>query len=106
MTVCLVLQRRLVTDGGPGKGCRLREPSRPVLLEVDRGQATWLAGALGGLAVPVPDLGLAAVFFFFCILFTYFIFYFWPLCVARGILVPRPGNEPATPAVGAQSLNH
>ena len=26
--------------------------------------------------------------------------------VARGILVPRPGMEPALPALEAQSLNH
>ena len=38
----------------------------------------------------------------------YFIFYFcfWPHCVARGILLPRPGIEPGPSAVKAQSPNH
>ena len=27
-------------------------------------------------------------------------------CMARGILVPQPGTEPAPRAGGAQSLNH
>ena len=34
-------------------------------------------------------------------------FFFWPHCVARGILVPRPGIEPArTAAVKALNPNH
>ena len=32
-------------------------------------------------------------------------FFFWP-CLAHGIIVPRPGIEPASPALKAQSLNH
>ena len=32
-------------------------------------------------------------------------FFFWPRFVACGILVPRPGIEPAPPALKAQSLN-
>ena len=31
---------------------------------------------------------------------------FWPLCVACGILIPRPGIEHVPPSVEAQSLNH
>ena len=30
----------------------------------------------------------------------------WPLCTDCGILVPRPGIEPASPAVKVQSCNH
>ena len=37
------------------------------------------------------------VFFFFNL--------FWLHCLAHGILVPQPGMEPASPALGAQSLN-
>ena len=33
-------------------------------------------------------------------------FFFWPCCVAYGILVPRPGIEPMAPAVEVQSLSH
>ena len=33
-------------------------------------------------------------------------FIFWPRCAARGILVPRPGIEPAPLALKAWSLNH
>ena len=37
----------------------------------------------------------------------YLIFYFlWPHRVACGILAPRPGIEPMSPAVETQSLNH
>ena len=32
--------------------------------------------------------------------------FFWPCREARGILVPRPGIEPAPPALEARSLNH
>ena len=39
--------------------------------------------------------------------FFYFLFlYFWPCHEARGILVPRPGIQPAPPAQEAHSLNH
>ena len=38
--------------------------------------------------------------FFFCT------FRFWPCRDACGILVPRPGMEPAPPAVEARGLNH
>ena len=31
---------------------------------------------------------------------------FWPGLTTYGNLVPRPGIEPATPALEAQSLNH
>ena len=31
---------------------------------------------------------------------------FWPSTRHAGFLVPRPGMEPAPPAVEAQSLNH
>ena len=37
--------------------------------------------------------------------FFYF-YFFWTHSMARGILVPLPGIEPAPPAVEAQSLNH
>ena len=36
----------------------------------------------------------------------FFFFIFWPHCAARGILVPRPGIEPAPLALKASSLNH
>ena len=39
-------------------------------------------------------------------LFFFFFLTFWLCLLARGILVPRPGIEPAPPAVEAQSLNH
>ena len=32
--------------------------------------------------------------------------FFWPCLMACGILVPRPGIEPVSPAVEARSLNH
>ena len=32
-------------------------------------------------------------------------FFFWPHCVTWGILVPRPGIEPASPSLEAWSLN-
>ena len=35
-----------------------------------------------------------------------FFFFFWPHCTACGILISRPGIEPAPPALEAQSLNH
>ena len=35
-----------------------------------------------------------------------FVFIFWPCRAACGILFPRPGIKPLTPAVEAQSLNH
>ena len=38
--------------------------------------------------------------------FIIVLFTFWLCCVARGILVPRPGIEPAVPALGAWSLNY
>ena len=34
------------------------------------------------------------------------LFFFWLHCTACGILVPRPGIEPAPPALEAWSLNH
>ena len=37
---------------------------------------------------------------------TLFFVFFWPHCVACGILVPRPGMEPAALAVEEQSFNH
>ena len=33
-------------------------------------------------------------------------FFFWPRCMACGILAPWSGIEPASPAVGVCSLNH
>ena len=40
-------------------------------------------------------------------LFIYLLLlFFWSRQAAGGILVPRPGIEPAPPAVEAQSLNH
>ena len=35
-----------------------------------------------------------------------FFFFFWPLCVACGILVPWPGIKPVLLAFGVQSFNH
>ena len=43
------------------------------------------------------DLGI----FFFFLIFT-----FWSCCAACGVLVPRPGIEPAPTALEAQNLNH
>ena len=34
------------------------------------------------------------------------LFFFWPRCAACGILVPRSGIGPRTPALGVWSLNH
>ena len=42
------------------------------------------------------------LFLVFCFLFLIF----WPRCAACGILVPWSGLEPASPALGEQSLNH
>ena len=39
-------------------------------------------------------------------LFTCSFFFFWPHCVTRGILVPRPGIEPGPTAVKVWSSNH
>ena len=36
----------------------------------------------------------------------YFVLFFWPCCVACGILVPWPGIEPVPPALEAEGLNH
>ena len=36
----------------------------------------------------------------------YLFIYFWPRCLACGILVPQPGIQPVPPAVEAWSLNH
>ena len=33
-------------------------------------------------------------------------FFFWPHCMACGILVPSPGIEPTSPALEVWSLNH
>ena len=43
----------------------------------------------------------------FCliILFYYYFFIFWPHRMACGIFVPRPGMEPAAPALEVQTLN-
>ena len=66
----------------------------------------------------INDIGLQfsflvlsfSVFFFKSLLnlFQYcFCFMFWFLvCEACGILAPKPGIEPAPPALEAQSLNH
>ena len=35
-----------------------------------------------------------------------FIFFFWPCLASCGILVPRPGIEPAPPALETRSPNH
>ena len=40
------------------------------------------------------------------IFYFLFIYLFWLRHSACGILVPRPGIEPAPPAVEAQNLNH
>ena len=45
------------------------------------------------------------VFFSICP-FVLVLVWFWLHRVARGILVPQPGMEPASPALGARSLNH
>ena len=42
----------------------------------------------------------------FLIFFFFFFFFFGLCCVARGILVPQPGIEPAPLAVEVWSLNH
>ena len=43
----------------------------------------------------------------FIFIFIYlFIFKFWPHCVSCGILLPQPRIDPASPALGAWSLNH
>ena len=38
--------------------------------------------------------------------FIFFLLFFWPCCVACGILVPRLGIKPMFPAVEVQSPNH
>ena len=38
--------------------------------------------------------------------FLFFLFFFWPCHTACGILVPRPGIEPASSALKAWSPNH
>ena len=42
---------------------------------------------------------------FYCWVFFFFN-HFLATFVARGILVPRPGIKPVTPALEAESLNH
>ena len=45
--------------------------------------------------------------FIFLIMYLHmYVFIFWPLLAACGILVPQPGVEPAPPVVEVQSLNH
>ena len=46
-----------------------------------------------------------AAFLFYWFIFIY-LFIYWPGCEAFGILVPRPGIEPTSPAVPAWSLSH
>ena len=46
-----------------------------------------------------------SLFLFVCLFFGFFLI-FWPRHTACRILVPRPGIEPAPPAMKAQSLNH
>ena len=36
----------------------------------------------------------------------FFSVFFWPHCMACGVLVPPPGIKPAPPALEAQNLNH
>ena len=55
----------------------------------------WRPEASGGAC---KGLSLSLLFFFF--------FTFWPHRAACGILVPRPGIEPAPSAVEVQSPNH
>ena len=70
----------------------------------------WLPGGT------ILHLGFKRFCFFLNLFIIYFIYLFWlhrVLVVARRIfscgmwdLVPRPGIEPAAPALGARSLTH
>lgn len=42
--------------------------------------------------------------FEFLIVFNYYFFFFWPCHSVHGILLPRPGNEPMSPALDVQNL--
>ena len=46
--------------------------------------------------------------FVYCVFMSplYNLLFFWPRCVACGILVPQPGKEPVPPAVEVWSINH
>ena len=46
------------------------------------------------------------LYFTRCSLFKKIIFFFWPHHTTRGILVPWPGIQPGTLAVGVQSPSH
>lgn len=37
---------------------------------------------------------------------SFFLSFFWPYCMACGILLPQSGIEPLHPRMGAQSLSH
>ena len=57
---------------------------------------------------PSPNHWTAKEFPFFIFFFLSFFFFFplWPRHTAFRIFIPRPGIEPAPPAVEAWSLNH
>ena len=58
--------------------------------------------------IPSKIFPLSYSFFFFNIFFWSIVafFFFWPCCTTCGILVPRPGLEPAPLILEAQNLNH
>ena len=86
----------LFTSGGESVG-----DSAPVL---PMNIQDWFPLGLTGL-ISLESKGLSRVkdcFLSNC----YFLEIFWPRCMACRILVPKPGTEPMSPALTAQSLDH
>ena len=88
----------LFASGGQSIGASASAPVLPMNIQ------DWFPLGLTGL-ISLESKGLSRVkdcFLSNC----YFLEIFWPRCMACRILVPKPGTEPMSPALTAQSLNH
>ena len=83
---------------GPHQGCRLfleaGQGRKQVPPRASRRNTALLNLILGHVTSKTVNL---------C---SFLSFYFWPSCVACGILAPQPGIEPVPPASGEQNRNH
>ena len=109
------LAGRLLTTAPPGKPPDILKEMPPTdSWHVQLVPSSFLPGALVlswlPISLGIPCTPLVCRIFCFCyalsssfLVCVFFFFFFFWLC---GILVPRPGIEPAPPAVEVQSLNH